>query len=133
MDCLSAEAKASPRLRVNYDLRNSAEDQSQRMLNALEPGTVMPIHRHRFSSETQVLLRGSLREDFYDDAGRVTESFLLQAGGPQFGLQIPKGQWHSLECLSPGTVILESKDGPYVPLAPVDLWPGTEEAVASEG
>lgn len=81
LDDLSAQAKVNPRLRQSMDLRNSPEDLSQRMLNALEPGTVMPIHRHLASSETVTLLRGKIRWHFYDDAGKETESVLLDANG----------------------------------------------------
>ncbi len=121
LDALTAEAKENPRLRQARDLRTSAADGSQRMLNALEPGTVLPIHRHRKSAETVVIVRGALREDFYDDAGRVSASFTLRAGGDTVALQIPAGQWHSVEALSSGTVIFEAKDGAYEPLAPEDV------------
>ena len=122
LDNLTAQAKASPRLRMNYDLRNSPEDQSQRMLNAMEPGTVLPIHRHQKSSETVICLRGHLREIFYDELDRiVTDVFDLTPNGPTYGLNIPAGQWHSLEVLDSGTVILECKDCPYEPLSDVDI------------
>lgn len=114
LDELSAKAKASERLRANLDLRNSAEDQSQRMLNALEPGTVMPIHRHRGSSETCVCVRGHFEEYFYDSEGRLTETVNMVPGGVV--LNIEKGQWHSLKCLESGTILLEAKDGAYAPL-----------------
>ena len=113
---LTAEAIASPRLRMNLDLRNSTEDQSQRMLNAIQPGSVLPIHRHLKSSETVVCLRGHLQEIFYDDNGMVTEVFDLIPGSDCMGLNIPKGQWHTVVALKSGTVILETKDGPYAPL-----------------
>ena len=116
LDDLTAQAKASPRLRMNLDLRNSPEDQSQRMLNAIEPGSPLPIHRHTKSSETVVCLRGHLREIFYDDKGTVTEVIDLQPGGDCVALNIPIGQWHTVEVLESGTVILECKDGPYEPL-----------------
>lgn len=116
LDRLSAQAKANPRLRQNYDLRTTPEDGSQRMLNALEPGTVMPIHRHTRSTETMVMIRGSLKEYFYDNDGNLTDTILLQAGGPVPALQIPVGAWHSLEVLEEGTVIFEAKDGKYEPL-----------------
>ena len=116
LDELTARAKESPRLRMNLDLRNSAEDGSQRMLNALEPGTVLPVHRHLKSSETVVCLRGHLREVFIDDAGAVTEVFDMTPGGACVGLNIPVGQWHTVEVLESGTVILECKDGAYAPL-----------------
>lgn len=113
---LTGQAKASPRLRMNMDLRNSAEDKSQRMLNALEPGTVMPIHRHHCSSETVVILRGKICWHFYDDTGNKTESIILDANGEPKMLNVEKDRWHSLECLESGSVLYESKDGPYHPL-----------------
>ena len=122
LDELTEKAKASPRLRMNLDLRNSAEDRSQRMLNALEPGTDLPVHRHRNSSETVVCLRGHLREVFYDGETRqVVDVIDLRPGGPCLGVDIPAGQWHTIEALESGTVILESKDGAYAPLAPEDI------------
>ena len=116
LDKLTEEAKASPRLRMNMDLRNSSEDQSQRMLNAFEPGTVMPIHRHHASSETVVILRGKIRWIFYDDQGRITESTELRSDGDIRMLNVEKDRRHSLECLESGSVLYESKDGPYHPL-----------------
>ena len=121
MDSLTAQAKASPRLRMNLDLRNSAEDQSQRMLNAIEPGSPLPIHRHMKSSETVVCLRGHLREVFYNDAGVVTEVIDLAPNSECVALNIPIGQWHTVEVLESGTVILECKDGAYQPLSPDDI------------
>lgn len=121
LDDLSAQAKASPRLRMNFDLRNSPNDQSQRMLNALEPGTVMPIHRHRHSSETVVVLRGKVKWVYYNDKKEVTDTFIVAPGSDLVGLSVPMGQWHSLECLETGTVIFESKDGPYEPTRPEDV------------
>ena len=105
LDALSAKAKACERLRMNYDLRTSLADQSQRMLNALEPGTQLPIHRHTTTSETIVLLRGSIKEMFYDNLGHLTESVVLKAGTEPFAMNIPKGVWHNLECLEPGTIL----------------------------
>ena len=116
LDDLSALAKANPRLRQAMDLRNSPEDLSLRMLNALEPGTIMPIHRHLASSETVTLLRGKIRWHFYDDAGKETESVLLDAYGDVRCINVEKARWHSLECLESGSVLLESKDGKYEPL-----------------
>lgn len=121
LDAISEQAKASPRLRMNFDLRNAPTDQSQRMLNALEPGTVMAIHRHPTTTETIVVLRGALREIYYDDAGQVTDTFVCAPGTDCMGLSIPAGQWHSLECLEPGTVLFEAKDGPYEPMKPEDI------------
>ena len=121
LDTLSAQAKASPRLRMNYDLRNSSDDQSQRMLNALEPGTVMPIHRHLGSSETVVVLRGKVKWLYYDENGKLTDTFIVAPGSDLCGLSVPKGQWHSLECMESGTVIFEAKDGSYTPMAAEDI------------
>ena len=116
LDELTEKAKASPRLRCNLDLRNSAEDQSQRMLNALEPGTVMPIHRHHTSSETVVILRGKIKWIFYDEHGNETEIVTLDANGESRMLNVERDRWHSLVCLESGSVLYESKDGPYHPL-----------------
>lgn len=121
LDDLTAQAKASPRLRMNRDLRNSAEDGSQRMLNAIEPGSPLPIHRHRHSSETVVCLRGHLRELFYDDYGGLTDSIDLMPNGAIVALNIPLGQWHTVEVMESGTVILECKDGKYEPLGDGDV------------
>lgn len=121
LDDLSVKAKTSPRLRMNFDLRNSAEDNSQRMLNALEMGTIMPIHRHLASSETVVVLRGKIRWHFYDDAGKETESVVLDANGDVRCINVEKARWHSLECLESGSVLLESKDGKYEPLREDEL------------
>ena len=119
LDELTEQAKASPRLRMNYDLRNSAEDKSQRMLNALEPGTFMPIHRHRTTSETVVCIRGHFEEYFYDEKGNLTETIDMVPGGNV--LNIEAGQWHSLKSFESGTVLLEVKDGAYVPIGPEDM------------
>lgn len=114
LDELSDKAKASPRLRLGMDLRNTPEDQSQRMLNALEPGTLMPIHRHKSTSETCVCLRGHFEEFFYDENGNLTDTIDMVPGGTV--LNIEAGQWHSLKCLESWTVLLEAKDGAYRPL-----------------
>ena len=121
LDMLTAQAKASPRLRMNYDLRTSVADGSQRMLNALEPGTVLPIHRHRLTTEVVAILRGSACQYFYDDAGNVTETITIAAGSNCVAMSVEKGRWHRLECLESGTVILECKDGPFEPIAPEDI------------
>ena len=122
LDSLTEQAKASPRLRMNMDLRNSEDDQSQRMLNAIEPGSPLPIHRHRKSSETVVCLRGRLIEEFYDDLERTcTDRIELSPNGPVVALNIPIGQWHTVQSLESGTVIMEVKDGPYEPLSDVDV------------
>lgn len=116
LDDLSAKAKENPRLRQSFDMRNSAEDLSQRMLNALEPGTVMPIHRHHASSETVVILRGKIEWIFYDENGNETERVTLDANGEPRMLNVERDRWHSLECFESGSVLYESKDGPYHPL-----------------
>lgn len=121
LDELTAQAKASPRLRMNRDLRNSPKDKSQRMLNAMEPGTSLPIHRHTKTSETVVCLRGRLRQFFYNDEGVVTDVIDLEPMSDCVALNIPIGQWHTVEVLESGTVILECKDGPYEPLGEGDI------------
>ncbi len=122
LDELTAKAKALPRLRMNYDLRNSDKDQSQRMLNALEPGTPLPIHRHHKTTETVVCLRGRLVEEYYDELERTcTEAIELSPNGPIVALNIPAGQWHTVRVLESGTVIMEVKDGPYEPQSPEDV------------
>ena len=121
LDRLTAQAQASPRLRMNMDLRNSASDSSQRMLNAIEPGSVVPVHRHRATSETMVVLRGRVVEEYYSLEGVVEAEFELAAGGPVCALNIPAGQWHSLRALESGTVILEMKDGAYEPISAEDV------------
>ena len=119
LDELTAKAKENPRLRCNLDMRNSAEDQSQRMLNALEPGTVMPIHRHKTTSETCICIRGHFEEYLYDSDGRLTDTIDMVPG--VVVLNIEKGRWHSLKCLESGTVLFEAKDGAYQPLSPEDI------------
>ena len=121
LDKLTAQAKESPRLRMNMDLRNSAADSSQRMLNAIEPGSVVPVHRNQKTSETVVVLRGRVVEEYYSSEGVVDATFELTAGGPICALNIPAGQWHTLRALESGTVILEMKDGAYEPISPADI------------
>ena len=135
LDDLTAKAKESPRLRMNLDLRDSDKDGSQRMLNAIEPGSPLPIHRHRKTSETVVCLRGRLVEEFYDEFSRpsgnerpkverertCTETIELSPNGPVVALNIPAGQWHTVKALESGTVILEMKNGAYEPISDVDI------------
>lgn len=122
LDNLSEQAKESPRLRMNYDLRDSERDTSQRLLNAIEPGSQLPIHRHQKSSETVVCLRGRLVEEYYDGQKRVcTETIELSPEGPVVALNIPAGQWHTVRALESGTIILEIKNGAYEPLSEVDI------------
>ena len=122
LDKLTEEAKASSRLRMNLDLRNSADDQSQRMLNAIEPGSEIPIHRHQKTSETVVCLRGRLVWEFYDELERsCTERIELSPSGQVVALNVPIGQWHTVKALESGSVIMEVKDGPYEPQSPADV------------
>ncbi|MBQ4525253.1 MAG: WbuC family cupin fold metalloprotein [Bacteroidaceae bacterium] len=121
LDSLTAQAKTCERLRMSLDLRTSADDQSQRMLNAVEPGTPLPVHRHRNSTETVIIIRGRLIERFYNDAGEIIEEILMEVGGECPVLQIPMGQWHSIEVLESGTVIFEAKDGAYKPVSENDV------------
>lgn len=121
MDDLSAQAKANPRLRQAFVLRTTPEDQSQRILNAVEPGTNLPIHRHRESTETLVCIRGKVIQHYYDDNGNKTASFELAPNSAKVGMSVPAGQWHALESLEKGSVILECKDGVYKPLTEIDI------------
>lgn len=119
---LTEQAKASPRLRMNYDLRNSEDDGSQRMLNAIEPGSPERIHRHQHTSETVVCLRGRVVEEFYDELERIcTESVVLTPSGPNVAVNIPAGQWHSIRAVESGSVVLSCKDGKYEPLTDADV------------
>lgn len=122
LDNLTKEAKELPRLRKHMDLRNNAEDQSQRMVIAIEPGSVVPIHRHQKTSETIVCLRGKIVVEFYDDLERIcTDSIIITPNGQTIAVNIPIGQWHTAHALESGTVIMEMKDGPYEPLTDVDI------------
>ena len=135
LDDLTAQAKASPRLRMNLDLRNSADDQSQRMLNAIEPGSPLPIHRHQKTSETVVCLRGRLVEEFYQEVqgsgfkvqgvqepkAELVERIELSPNGQVVALNIPAGQWHTVRALESGSVILEMKNGKYEPTQDCDV------------
>ena len=121
LDSLTEQAKVSPRLRMNHDLRDSDKDTSQRMLNAIEPGSLLPIHRHQKTSETVVCLRGCIVEELYDDFGKCTETIELSPSGSVMALNIPAGQWHTVRALESGTVILEMKNGVYEPISDEDI------------
>ena len=110
------KAQESPRRRMNYDLRTSSADGSQRMLNVLMTDTVVPIHRHVDTSETVIVCRGKVREEFYDAQGNKTAEFVLEAGGECPAVQVPMGMYHTLVCLEDGSVIFEAKDGAYDPV-----------------
>lgn len=121
LDEVTAKAKANERLRMNHNFHDSLDAKAQRLLNALEPGTLLPIHRHPHTAETYLLLRGRIKVLFYNEQKDVTEEFDLNPLEGRYGVHIPKGQWHTLEVLESGSVIFEVKDGPYTPLAPEDL------------
>lgn len=118
---VTEKAKASERLRMNYNLHDSLDAKAQRLLNALEPGTILPIHRHIETAETYILLRGSIRVLFYDDNRKLIITFEINPLKNEYGIHIPKGQWHTLEVLESGTVIFEVKDGPYLPFKEEDI------------
>lgn len=115
LDEVSVQAKASPRLRMNYNFHQSLDDKCHRMLNAVETGTDIPIHRHPDKDESFVILRGKVRSTTYNDDGSVIDSVVLSQKDGIYGVDIPKGVWHKLESLEPGSVIFECKEGPYVP------------------
>ena len=115
LDGLSAQAKDSPRLRMNLNFHQSLEDKCHRMLNAVEPGTDIPIHKHPDKDESFVILRGKVRSTTYNDDGSIIDSVILSQEDGIYGIDIPKGVWHKLESLEPATVIFECKAGPYVP------------------
>lgn len=119
LDDLTEQAKVSPRLRMNMDLRNAPEDKSQRILNAVEPGTVLPIHRHRSTSETVICVRGHFEEYFYDDNGNLTKTIDMKPGGVI--LCVPAGKWHTIKSFESGTVLFEAKDGAWEPLKDEDI------------
>lgn len=121
LDKLSGKALASEQLRMNFDMRNSPTDNSQRMLNAIESDTILPVHRHRNSSESCFVVRGCAEEVFYDDEGNVTERVTMKAGSECIGVNIEKGRWHKIISLEPGTVIFEAKDGAYEPVSSEDI------------
>lgn len=112
---VSAEAKESPRLRMNYNFHQSLEDKCHRFLNAVEPGTEVPIHRHPTKDETFVTLRGKVRVCTYDDEGNVVENVVLCPEDGKYGVDIPKNVWHTLESLETNSCIFEVKEGPFVP------------------
>ena len=122
LDSLTEQAKASPRLRMNFDLRNSENDGSQRMLNAIEPGSPMRIHRHKKTSETIVCVRGRVVEEFYDELERIcTDAIELSPNGQNVLVNIPAGQWHSIRAVESGSVVLTVKDGAWEPLGEEDV------------
>lgn len=121
LDSVSSDAKESRRLRMNYNFHDSLDAPCQRLLNALEPGTVVPIHRHKHTSETYILLRGKLKMMFYNDKKEVIDESILSIEVGNYGIHIPAGVWHSMDVLASGTVIFETKDGPYMPVQECDI------------
>jgi hypothetical protein len=121
LDSVTSGAKESNRLRMNYNFHDSLDAPCQRLLNALEPGTIVPIHRHQHTSETYILLRGKLRMMFYNDQKEVIEETILSSESANYGIHIPAGVWHAMEVLASGTVIFETKDGPYMPIQECDI------------
>ena len=118
---MTTKAKASERLRMNYNLHDSLEAKAQRLLNALELGTVLPVHRHRQTAETYIVLRGSMKVLFYNDDRVLIDECVVNPSEKVYGAHIPAGQFHALEVLESGTVIFEVKDGPYAPFQPEDM------------
>lgn len=121
LDSVSEKAVDSPRLRMNYNFHEAMDAKAQKLLNALEPGTELPIHRHLHTTETYILLRGKIRVLFYNESKELVESIELNPLDYKYGVDIPAGQWHTLEVLESGTVIFEVKDGPYTPLTAEDI------------
>ena len=121
LDSVTSKAKVSDRLRMNYNFHESLDAKAQRLLNALEPGTDLPIHRHQHTAETYIVLRGAIKVLFYNDDKVQTNEFLVNQLEGVYGVHIPAGQWHTLEVLESGTMIFEVKDGPYTPLGPEDI------------
>lgn len=115
LDEVSRQAKQSDRLRKNYNFHESLEDKCHRMLNAVEPGTLVPIHRHPTKDESFVILRGKVRSTTYNDDGSVIESVVLCHENGVYGVDIPKNVWHRLEAMEQDSVIFECKEGPFVP------------------
>jgi len=121
LDSTSAKAKTCERLRMNYNFHESWESKAQIMLNALEPGTIVPIGRHQNTAETFVVLRGAIKIMYFDDNKNITMEEILDPKKGTYGVSIPKGQWHQVEALEYDTVIFESREGPYAPLAEEDI------------
>lgn len=114
IDSVIEQAKASPRLRMNHNFHQSLDDKCHRFLNAMEPGTVVPVHHHVTKDETFIILKGKVRVNIYNDEGEVTESVELSQEDGRYGVDIPKNTWHGVECLESGSVIFEVKEGPFV-------------------
>ena len=120
LDEITTKASESPRLRMNFNLHDSLDAKAQRLINVLLPGTELPIHRHRHTAETYILLRGLMNVVFYDDKAQPIATYTLNPLTGNYGVQIPAGQWHTVEIIEP-SAIFEVKDGPYTPLAQEDI------------
>ncbi len=120
LDDVTAKAEKSPRYRMNYNLHESLDAKAQRLINVLLPRTLIPVHRHLHTAETYIILHGKMFVVFYDELGAQTERYLLDPSIGNYGVQIPKGQWHGVEVIEP-SAIFEVKDGPYTPLQPEDI------------
>lgn len=121
LDSITQKAKENPRLRMNHNLHDSLDSKVQRLFNALEPGTVLPIHRHQNTDETYILIRGKIEVIFYDDDKNVIDKFIMCQEEGNFGVHIPKGTWHTIEIMESGSVIFEVKEGPYQPISENDI------------
>lgn len=118
---VTRQAQENPRLRMNHNFHDSLDAKAQRLLNALEPGTLLPIHRHPHTAETYLLLKGKIKVLYYNDQKELMETVVLEPKSGNYGIHIPKNQWHTLEVLESGSVIFEVKDGPYTPLEEKDV------------
>lgn len=121
LDNVSSQAKESHRLRMNYNLHESLDAKVQRLFNAMEPGTIIPIQRHQNTAETLMLVRGKMKVQLYDDNKNVIEEAILSHESGNYGVHIPVGVWHCVEILESDTVMFEVKEGPYAPLALEDI------------
>ena len=114
LDKVCEQAKASPRLRMNFNFHQSLDEKCHRFLNAVEPGTEVPIHKHPTKDETFVILRGKVRVTTHNDDGSIIEDVVLCAEEGRYGVNIMKGVWHTIEAMEPDSVIFECKEGPFV-------------------
>lgn len=121
LNSISSQAKDSPRLRMNYNLHESLDAKVQRLFNAMEPGTVIPIQRHQNTAETIMLVRGKMKAVIYDNNKNVVEEAILSHETGNYGVHIPAGTWHCVEIMEPNTVMFEVKEGPYAPLTDEDI------------
>ena len=117
LNSICLQAKENERLRMNYNFHETLDAPAQRLLNSLQPGTNLPVHKHANTAETYILLQGKLQVLFYNSDKELTDSVILDQKEGKFGIHIPVGQWHTIDVLEPDTVIFEVKDGPYLPLS----------------